>query len=155
MCAHKCPPHLFLYTQAHNVCVFILLCSPGCNSGVLGWAPWSWPISKEALKQLWGLESFHLQPGVHGWCARESCADTEQVGNPRAGAMIFKAMHFVKCNILRLCLQTPCFLQNVTKEIFPLMRQTVVASLTAHRRDWVIQTGSDDQWAALHIACHK
>lgn len=76
---------------------------------------------------------------------QEGWDESEEVGSCRAGVMIFKTIHLVKCNILRLFLQMPCNLQNIAKESSPLMRQTVAASVSAHRRGTVIQTGSDDQ----------
>lgn len=101
-------------------------------------------LDGERLKQAWGLETFHLQPDLHG-CAREGWDESEELGTCRAGGMLFKTVHLVKCNILRLLLQMPCYLQNIATESFPLMRERVAASLSAPRRGSVIQTGGSDQ----------
>lgn len=61
--------------------------------------------------------------------AQEGWDKSEEVRGCGAGVLIFKTIHLVESNFLRLFLQMSCYLQNITKESFPLMRQRVTASL--------------------------
>lgn len=114
-CTHP-HPLISVHTNLH-VYIFISLCSPGCNWGCL--AKYHRPelpgLDWGYLKQAQGLEIFHLQTGYAG----EGWDESKEVGSCRAGVMIFKTIHLVKCNMLRLFLQMPCYLRNITKEKFP------------------------------------